>query len=234
MKITLDSSLEDAELEQEEIAFRARPASAVRDPLNDPAWLAANVPDRATMAARREREAAVFDKIAKSYSMMREKAARALIDYASKPRQSDAPTPNRGAEPLDPLTREMGRQMRRQGEGIEAVFPIDEAPTMEGLAAEIAAMGSQPDSLPLRHDIRIAGTWRVYFHRLNPDGLPWCVAPDAGGWEIAVANVAIDAPSSTVYAPKATPDDEDGRPSAWIAVTGVLTVNAAGQARIAP
>lgn len=89
------------------------------------------------------------------------------------------------------------------------------------------------NAVPLLGGVNISGSWRVYFHRLNPDGLPWCVAPDAGGWEIAVRNVAIDVPCRAAYYPKAMPDDEDGRPSAWIAVTGTLTVSEDGMARIA-
>lgn len=80
--------------------------------------------------------------------------------------------------------------------------------------------------------IRVVGRWRVYIHRANPDGLPWCVAPDVGGWELAVRSVSIVTPSSTVYTPKTTPDDEDGRPSAWIQASGVLVVDESGCARI--
>jgi hypothetical protein len=77
-----------------------------------------------------------------------------------------------------------------------------------------------------------AGTWRVYYHRLNPEGLPWCVSPDAGGFEIAVREVEIYASSRGVHRPKPTADDEDGRPSAWIEVTGVLEVIEDGRATI--
>lgn len=80
--------------------------------------------------------------------------------------------------------------------------------------------------------LRVTGNFRVYFHRLNPDGLPWCVSPEGGGWEMAVRSVRIDAPSATVYTPKDKPDDEDGRPSAWIAVAGTLTVPETGLAVI--
>ena len=80
--------------------------------------------------------------------------------------------------------------------------------------------------------IAITGSFRVYFHRLNPDGLPWCVSPDGGGWEIAVREVTINAPATAVHRPKATPDDEDGKPSAWIAVSGTLRVGPDGHASI--
>lgn len=72
------------------------------------------------------------------------------------------------------------------------------------------------------------GTFRVYFNRHGAAPLVWCVAPvllgDHAGWELAVASVSIRTLVGTVHQPKATPDDEDGRPSAWIVATGVLTV----------
>jgi len=77
-----------------------------------------------------------------------------------------------------------------------------------------------------------SGTWRVYFNRHGAVGKPWCVAPDAGGWELAVGSVGISAPAETVYRPKTTPDEDDGCPSAWIAVEGQLTVYASGHASI--
>lgn len=76
------------------------------------------------------------------------------------------------------------------------------------------------------------GEWRVYFNRHGAVETPWCVAPEAGGWEVAVAGFASDAPWETIYQPKATPDDEDGRPSAWIAVAGRLEILETGHARI--
>jgi hypothetical protein len=78
------------------------------------------------------------------------------------------------------------------------------------------------------------GRWRVYFNRHGAAPLVWCVAPDEGGWELAVPRVLILTFASTVYQPKATPDDEDGRPSAWFVVDGTLEVMASGLARIVP
>lgn len=75
------------------------------------------------------------------------------------------------------------------------------------------------------------GCWRVYFNKHNSADLPWCVAPDAGGWELAVPAILITTEAQTVYQPKATPDHEDGKPSAWIAVEGRLIV-AGGRASI--
>jgi hypothetical protein len=66
------------------------------------------------------------------------------------------------------------------------------------------------------------GRFRVYFNRHGAAPLVWCVATDH--WELAVAAVDIRAPVLTVYIPKATPDHEDGRPSAWLEVTGALHV----------
>lgn len=76
------------------------------------------------------------------------------------------------------------------------------------------------------------GQFRIYFNRHSAGDKPWCVAPEAGGWELAVASVGIATLAETVYRPKATPDEEDGRPSAWIAVTGQLTVVLGGHASI--
>lgn len=77
---------------------------------------------------------------------------------------------------------------------------------------------------------RFTGRFRVYFNHHAAAPLMWCVATDA--WELAVRAVAIDAPITTVYKPKATPDHEDGRPSAWLEVDGVLVV-VDGEARFA-
>ncbi|HZJ68273.1 MAG TPA: hypothetical protein VFD36_32450 [Kofleriaceae bacterium] len=74
------------------------------------------------------------------------------------------------------------------------------------------------------------GTFRVYFNRHQAAPLVWCVATD--DFELAVSAVDITAPVRTVYAAgKATPDHEDGKPSAWLEVTGTLIL-AASCARI--
>lgn len=78
----------------------------------------------------------------------------------------------------------------------------------------------------------ITGKFRVYFNRHGAEPLMWCVAPDAGGWEIAVRDVQLATIAETVYRKKETADEDDGRPSAWIAIEGVLTVNPAGFATI--
>lgn len=76
------------------------------------------------------------------------------------------------------------------------------------------------------------GKLRVYFNRHGAAPLMWCVAPDEGGWEVAVASVGISAIAETVYRPKPTADEDDGKPSAWIAVEGQLTVFPTGHASI--
>lgn len=66
------------------------------------------------------------------------------------------------------------------------------------------------------------GKFRVYFNRHNAAPLVWCVATD--NWEIAVAGIAIRAEVRTVYEPKATADEDGGKPSAWLEVEGELEV----------
>lgn len=66
------------------------------------------------------------------------------------------------------------------------------------------------------------GRMRVHFNRHGAAPLVWCIATD--DWEMAVANVILLAPTVSMYRAKATPDDEDGRPSAWFEVEGVLVV----------
>ena len=66
------------------------------------------------------------------------------------------------------------------------------------------------------------GRFRLHFNRHGAAPLVWCVATD--GWELAVSSVVVMAPLRTVYRPKETPDDDDGKPSAWLEVDGVLTV----------
>lgn len=60
----------------------------------------------------------------------------------------------------------------------------------------------------------------------------WCVSPESGQFEIAVQSVQIATIAETVYSKKDTPDDDDGKPSAWISVEGQLTVLQMGHATI--
>lgn len=67
------------------------------------------------------------------------------------------------------------------------------------------------------------GRLRIYFNRHGAAPLVWCVASDE--WELAVSAVAVSSPMGTIYRSKATPDDDDGRPSAWLETIGTLTVS---------
>lgn len=103
---------------------------------------------------------------------------------------------------------------------------------IEELAREIHVLGESPSYWPVRQQFSAAGRWRVYFNRHGAAPMVWCVAPESGGFEIAVRHVVITATTETIYHPKGTPDDEDGRPSAWICAHGMLTVFLDGNARI--
>lgn len=103
---------------------------------------------------------------------------------------------------------------------------------IEEFAKKIAAVGGTSLELPLCHAIALTGPWRVYYNRRGAAPMVWCIAPEHGGWEIAVARVAWLCDTTTVYRPKAIADEDDGKPSAWLAMTGTLTVSADGHARI--
>lgn len=62
----------------------------------------------------------------------------------------------------------------------------------------------------------------------------WCISPEDGLWELAVCGVIVGpgVECRTVWCRKDTPDDDDGRPSAWLAVTGHLQVFAGGGATV--
>lgn len=66
------------------------------------------------------------------------------------------------------------------------------------------------------------GRFRLHFNKHGAAPLVWCVATDA--WEPAVSSFVCTAPLRSVYRPKATADDDDGKPSAWLECDGVLTV----------
>lgn len=94
---------------------------------------------------------------------------------------------------------------------------IERADIDDAIAALCALRG---DAVP---PFELRGTFRIYFNRAGAAPLVWCVATDK--WELAVAAVSIRTAAGTRYQPKATPDNEDGKPSAWIVATGVLTLN---------
>lgn len=120
-------------------------------------------------------------------------------------------------------------------------FAPENKPTLlerriEALAQEIHAASETPSSLPVRQAFSLAGRFRVYFNRHQAAPLVWCIALEGPGgpgpgvaFEVAVAEVVITSTfgARTVYRPKATPDDEDGMPSAWLEVDGVLRVDPA-------
>lgn len=132
------------------------------------------------------------------------------------------------------------RERRARGAGL--VFDLRRSPdpasalppetAIADMARKIHATGGTPSALPIGQSFALTGRWRVYFNRHGAAGRPWCIAPEVGGWEVAVSSVGISTVAETVYHPKATPDDEDGRPSAWIAVDGHLTVHVTGHASI--
>jgi hypothetical protein len=78
--------------------------------------------------------------------------------------------------------------------------------------------------------MKYIGSMRIYFNKHGSKDFPWCVA--AEGWELALGSVVVEeAILRSSYEPKVTPDDEDGKPSAWLSVTGTLAVTG-GTARI--
>lgn len=81
-------------------------------------------------------------------------------------------------------------------------------------------------------NLTAVGKWRVYFNRHGAEPLMWCISPDGGGWEITLRSVQIATIAETVYQKKETPDEDDGKPSAWIATEGQLTVFPFGHATI--
>lgn len=66
------------------------------------------------------------------------------------------------------------------------------------------------------------GKMRLHFNRHGAAPLVWCIATD--GWELTVSAIAVDVSVRTVYRSKPTPDDEDGKPSAWLECEGSLVV----------
>lgn len=83
----------------------------------------------------------------------------------------------------------------------------------------------------------VTGRFRLSFNRAGAAPLVWSVAllDDLDGpvWDLAVRNLGITGCQVvTVYAPKPTPDDEDGHPSAYLVTRGRLTVDETGVALI--
>lgn len=64
---------------------------------------------------------------------------------------------------------------------------------------------------------------RLHFNRHGAAPLVWCLSTD--NFEIAIKGFRVyNVVIKTVYRPKATPDDEDGKPSAWMAPAHNLKV----------
>ena len=81
----------------------------------------------------------------------------------------------------------------------------------------------------------LEGVFRISFNRHGAAPLVWSVAPlDGNGnpiMDIAVRAIGLDRVKvATMYAPKATSDDEDGQPSAYLVAAGTLTVDESGVA----
>lgn len=155
-------------------------------------------------------------------------------------RETDAAVEHAEAERLNPP------KLYRAGDGppvkVDGVlYAPENKPTrlerkIEAFAQEIHAAGDRMVSAPIRQPLTIAGTFRIYFNRHQAAPLVWSIALDGEGlvdgrpwhvFEIAVAEVVITAAAGarTVYLPKATPDHEDGKPSAWLEVDGVLRID---------
>src|SRR5687768_251505 len=101
-----------------------------------------------------------------------------------------------------------------------AMLPFDDRRDAE---LEAAARRRGPEQCVARGVVEAVGRFRVHFNRHGAAPLVWCVATDA--WELAVSEVRFQGVRITsVYRPKQTPDDEDGRPSAWFEVSGKLTL----------
>lgn len=88
------------------------------------------------------------------------------------------------------------------------------------------------DPRPPYPPLSTLGAWRVYFNHHAAAPRVWCIAPLTDGFEFAVRSVVILTRVDTVYAPKPTPDHEDGKPSAWLVARGRLTVDVDGNATI--
>ena len=133
---------------------------------------------------------------------------------------------------MEAVAAEGAQQPNRTFEAIAGGSPRVCAGTCTGAHEPGCAAGAGPFAAAPA-GFAMQGRWRVYFNKHGRADLPWCIAPAAGGWEIAVPAVLITTEAETVYQPKATPDDEDGRPSAWLFVEGKLVVAlGAGRATI--
>lgn len=70
--------------------------------------------------------------------------------------------------------------------------------------------------------LEYTGQMRLHFNRHGAAPLVWCVS--TAEWEIAVSHILCLVPLRSVYAPKPTADEDDGKPSAWFEVEGRLRI----------
>jgi hypothetical protein len=87
--------------------------------------------------------------------------------------------------------------------------------------------------------MNITGRFRLSFNRHGAAPLVWSVSPlDESGAptiDIAVRAFGLDGVRVvTVYAPKETSDENDGKPSAYLVTEGELSVDESGVAMIKP
>lgn len=158
-----------------------------------------------------------------------------VIEYKGKrPNAADAARvspEDRAAVEAQSSIIDQPRMFEREGDVWARTSTGTEVKLTSGVAQVSAISGTDK---PRPFGLRAPGCYRLYFNRHGVVPLVWCVAPDGGGWELAVKSVEITAPCATVYTPKPAADDEDGQPSAWIRVEGVLTVDADGHATVGP
>lgn len=86
--------------------------------------------------------------------------------------------------------------------------------------------------------MKLQGLFRISFNRHGAAPLVWSICPLKDGvptMDIAVRGIGLEGVRvATVYAPKAAPDEEDGRPSAYLVAKGDLSIDEFGVALITP
>lgn len=90
--------------------------------------------------------------------------------------------------------------------------------------------------------VTITGAFMMHFNRHGAAPLVWSIAPlvREGAASVPVFEIAVREVSfhgvlvETVYRPKSTPDDEDGKPSAWLECSGTVRVFEDGRAEVGP
>ena len=67
-----------------------------------------------------------------------------------------------------------------------------------------------------------SGTVRLHFNRAAAAPIVWSVSTHE--WSLDVSAIVVRGLMRSVYKPKDTADEDDGKPSAWFEVTGLLVV----------